>query len=147
MSTLTILVSLFFISFASATILPMQSETALVALIASENCAIWLLVLVASVGNVLGSVVNWFLGRGIESFGQKKWFPIKEKSLNRAKQWYTRYGRWTLLLSWLPIVGDPLTIIAGVMREKLGVFIALVTVAKTGRYILIALLAKSALSF
>lgn len=93
--------------------------------------------LVASVGNILGSIVNWFLGRGIERFGQEKWFPIKEKSLNRATKWYAHYGRWTLLLSWMPIIGDPLTIIAGVMREKLGVFIALVTVAKTGRFVVV----------
>lgn len=62
----------------------------------------------------------------------------------RARRWYGRYGRWTLLLSWLPVVGDPLTLVAGVMRERLGVFVALVTLAKTGRYALLALVAGPA---
>ena len=146
MSSTTTLLSLFFIAFGSATILPLQSEAVLTALLATQEYAAWLLVLVASIGNILGSIVNWFLGRGIERFGQKKWFPVKEKSLDRAKQWYARYGRWTLLLSWVPIIGDPLTIVAGIMREKITVFIAIVAIAKTGRYILVALLAQGILS-
>lgn len=143
---MSILTSLFLISFISATILPMQSEAVLTGLLLTNDYAPWLLVLIASIGNILGSIVNWFLGRGIEKFGQRKWFPIKEKSLHRAKLWYARYGRWTLLLSWMPIIGDPLTIVAGVMREKLSVFIAIVAVAKTARYIALALITKGVLS-
>lgn len=130
--------SLFFISLAAATILPMQSEAALTGLLLTGNHAPWLLALIASVGNVLGAVVNWALGRGVERFHDRKWFPVKPRALNRAKNWYSRYGRWSLLLSWVPVIGDPLTVAAGVMREKLPVFIVIVTVAKTGRYIALA---------
>lgn len=130
--------SLFFVSFAAATILPMQSEAALAGLLLTGDYAPWLLVLIASAGNVLGAVVNWALGRGIERFHDRKWFPVKRHALNRAKNWYSRYGRWSLLLSWVPVIGDPLTVAAGVMREKLPVFIAIVTVAKAGRYIALA---------
>jgi protein-S-isoprenylcysteine O-methyltransferase Ste14 len=70
-------------------------------------------VLVASVGNVAGSVINWALGRGIEHFRERRWFPIKPAALARAERWYARYGRWSLLLSWAPVIGDPLTMIAG----------------------------------
>lgn len=135
MSDIAAYVSLFFVSLAAATILPMQSEAVLAGLLLTGDHASWLLVLIASAGNVLGSIVNWTLGRGIEKFHDKKWFPVKPHALNRAKNWYSRYGRWSLLLSWVPVIGDPLTVAAGVMRENIFVFIAIVTVAKAGRYI------------
>jgi membrane protein YqaA with SNARE-associated domain len=92
---------------------------------------------VASVGNVLGSIVNWLLGRGIDRFRDRKWFPASQAQLDRAASWYQRYGKWTLLLSWAPIIGDPLTVIAGVLREPLLSFVILVAIAKTGRYLAI----------
>lgn len=98
----------------------------------------WLLVLVAGVGNVLGSVVNWWLGTRIERFRDRRWFPVSPARLERARGWYLRRGRWTLLLSWLPVVGDPLTLVAGVLRERLPVFLLLVAIAKFGRYIVLA---------
>ena len=122
-------VSLFFVSLAAATILPMQSEAALTGFLLTGDHAPWLLVLIASTGNVLGAVVNWVLGRGIEKFHDRKWFPVKPRALNRAKNWYSRYGRWSLLLSWVPVIGDPLTVAAGVMRENILVFITIVTIA------------------
>lgn len=125
---------LFLIAFAAATILPLQSEAALVALLLAGYPPV-LLLAVASLGNVLGSVVNWALGRGLERFGERRWFPARGPALERARAWYRRYGRWSLLLSWLPIVGDPITVVAGIMGESLGVFLALVAVAKTGRYL------------
>jgi membrane protein YqaA with SNARE-associated domain len=122
----------------AATILPAQSEAVLVGLIYTGHYAVWILVAVASVGNVLGSVVNWLLGRGIERFRNRPWFPVKQASLQRAQGWYQRYGKWSLLLSWAPIIGDPLTVVAGVMREPFPVFLLLVTIAKVGRYVVLA---------
>lgn len=99
----------------------------------------WLLVLVASAGNTLGAIVNWWLGSQAESFHDRKWFPLKPAALEKAKGWYHRYGVWSLLLSWVPFIGDPLTIAAGVMKEKLIMFVPLVAVAKTARYAVLAL--------
>lgn len=128
---------LFLAAFLAATLLPMQSEAVLVALLLADHPVAWLVV-VASAGNVLGSLVNWWLGRGLERFRDRRWFPVSPAALARAQAWYARHGRWTLLLSWLPVVGDPLTLVAGVMRERLWVFLLLVTLAKTGRYAVLA---------
>lgn len=136
-----IYLSLFFAAFVAATILPMQSEAFLATLLLLKKYPAGLLIAVASAGNILGSVVNWFLGRGIDRFKNKRWFPASEKQLARASAWYKRYGRWSLLLSWLPIVGDPLTLVAGILRERFWVFLLLVTIAKTGRYLAIAAIA------
>ena len=124
---------LFAAALVAATILPMQSEAALVALLLSGYSP-WALLIVASIGNVLGSVINWLLGRGIERYRDRRWFPANEAALSRAQGWYQRYGKWSLLLSWAPVIGDPLTVIAGVMREPLPVFVLLVAIAKVGRY-------------
>lgn len=128
---------LFAVAFAAATVLPMQSEAALAGLLLSGAYPPLLLVAVASVGNILGSIVNWGLGRGIDRFGGRRWFPPSGALLDRAAKWYHRYGRWTLLLSWVPIFGDPLTVIAGVLREPLASFVLLVALAKIGRYLLV----------
>ncbi|WP_370676891.1 YqaA family protein [Pleomorphomonas sp. PLEO] len=129
---------LFLAALAAATILPMQSETALVALLLTGDYPVWLLVTIASLGNVLGSAANWLLGRGIERFREHPWFPVKPAALLRAQDHYRRYGKWSLLLSWVPVVGDPLTVVAGLAREPFPVFLALVAVAKTGRYVVLA---------
>lgn len=129
---------LFAAALLSATILPFQSEVVLFGLLLTEHYRWWLLVLVASAGNTLGSVVNWVLGRSIAQFEQRPWFPVKRESIARAEAWYHRYGRWSLLLSWLPFIGDPLTIVAGVLREPFPVFLVLVAIAKTVRYVAVA---------
>ena len=129
---------LFLTAFVAATILPAQSEAALVGLLLAGGQPAWALVAVASLGNVLGSVVNWLLGRGIESWRDRPWFPAKGADLDRAAAWYHRWGRWSLLLAWVPIIGDPLTVVAGVLREPLPVFLILVTLAKVGRYLVLA---------
>ncbi|MFS2155541.1 YqaA family protein [Rhizobium sp. Rhizsp42] len=140
MTTLAAYAGLFAISLIAATILPAQSEAGLVALILSGQYSTLLLVVVASVGNILGSLVNWLLGIGIERFRDRRWFPVGEVALDRAQRWYRRYGKWSLLASWLPIVGDPITVVAGVMREPLPVFLLLVTIAKTARYAVLAVI-------
>ena len=131
---------LFIAAFFAATILPAQSEAGLAALILASPASVILLVATASLGNVLGSMLNWYLGRGINRFTGKRWLPINVQ-LSRATSWYTRYGRWSLLLSWVPVIGDPLTLVAGIMREPLLRFLLFVGIAKTGRYIVVALLA------
>lgn len=138
-------IGLFFAAFIAATILPAQSEAVLVGLILTDRYSIALLVAVASVGNVLGSVLNWCLGRGVETYKDRSWFPIGKEKLERAQRWYGRYGKWSLLASWVPVIGDPITIAAGVMKEPLAVFVALVTLAKTTRYIVLAAAASGIL--
>ncbi|RWL02479.1 MAG: DedA family protein [Mesorhizobium sp.] len=138
MDILAIYGGLFALAFAAATILPAQSEAALTGLLTTGSFSPAMLVVISSLGNVLGSVVNWGLGRGIERFRDEPWFPLRPARLNRATNWYHRYGRWSLLLSWMPIVGDPLTVVAGVLREPLWSFVAIVAVAKVSRYLLVA---------
>lgn len=128
---------LFAAAFVAATILPMQSEALLGGLLLTHSYPASALIAVASVGNILGSVVNWLLGRGIEQFRHRRWFPASEAQLDRATGWYQRYGKWTLLLSWAPVIGDPLTVIAGVLREPLWRFMLLVSIAKTARYLVV----------
>ncbi len=130
--------SLFFSALIAATILPMQSEAVLVGLLLGKAYPASTLIAVATVGNVLGSVINWYLGRYVLRFQERRWFPSSGPQLERAQSWYRRYGRWTLLGSWLPIVGDPLTMIAGVMREPFLPFLILVTIAKATRYLALA---------
>jgi membrane protein YqaA with SNARE-associated domain len=138
MDDIAILGGLFAIAFVAATILPAQSEAALVGLLVADTQPAILLVAVASIGNVLGAMVNWALGRGVERFRDRRWFPIGPAALDRATGWYRRWGRWSLLLSWAPIGGDALTVAAGVLREPLWSFVVLVTIAKTARYVALA---------
>ncbi len=140
MDSIVVFAGLFATAFIAATIFPMQSEVLLTGLLIKTSYSPVLLILVASVGNILGSCVNWWLGRSIERFKDKRWFPAKPQDLERAQRHYQRWGRWSLLLSWVPFLGDPITVMAGVMKEKLAVFVLLVSIAKTGRYIAVTLL-------
>lgn len=88
--------------------------------------------------NLLGSVVNWSLGRGIERFRARRWFPASPAALARAESWYHRYGKWSLSLAWVPIINGPLTVVAGVLRETFALFLPLVCTAKIGRYLVLA---------
>ena len=137
MELLAVYLGLFGVSFLAATLVPAQSEAVLFGLLLTGAYPVWLLLLVASIGNVLGSFVNWLLGAGLSRFEGRRWFPVKRESLKKAENWYHRYGRWSLLLSWVPIIGDPLTIVAGILREPFPIFLAFVTIAKTGRYLVI----------
>lgn len=129
---------LFLSSFLAATLLPAQSELALAGLLTHDVAAPALLIGVATLGNTLGSLVNWLLGRWAHRLGERRWFPVKGDALRKAEAWYHRYGRWSLLLSWAPIIGDPLTLAAGLLREPLLPFLLLVGLAKLGRYLIIA---------
>ena len=96
---------LFGIAFVAATILPAQSEAALVGL-QLAGYRVVLLVLVASIGNTLGAVLNWALARRAERYPGSRWFPVSPAALDKASTWYRKWGRWSLLLSWAPIDGD-----------------------------------------
>ena len=141
MITTEIYIGLFLSSFLSATILPGQSEIALTSLIILNNHSLSFLVFIASLGNVLGSLLNWFIGCKLERFKKKNWFPVTELQLKKASNWYHKYGKWSLLLSWVPFVGDPITIIAGIFRISIMHFILIVSFAKTMRYVFIAFIA------
>ncbi|EJL54674.1 putative membrane protein [Rhizobium sp. CF122] len=134
MTDLAVYAGLFLVAFAAATIFPMQSEAGLVGLVLTGQHPVLALIVVETTGNVLGSTVNWLLGVGIERFRDKRWFPVSQPALDKAQRWYHRYGKWSLLLSWMPIIGDPITIVAGVLREPFPMFLLLVTIAKTVRY-------------
>jgi len=125
---------LFAASFLAATIFPFQSELVLVGLLLSGDYPWPVLLAVATVGNVLGAVVNWALGRFFIHFRDRRWFPVKPATYARVERWYARYGVWSLLFAWLPIGGDPLTVVAGAMRTNLVLFLVLVTAGKLGRY-------------
>ncbi|SAK83235.1 membrane protein-like protein [Caballeronia calidae] len=143
MLTWSVYGGLFLAAFGAATLLPLQSEAVLVGLLLSKHYSVNLLLAVATVGNVLGSVVNWLLGRYIERWKHKRWFPVSEEKLEKAQRTYQRFGQWSLLLSWAPVIGDPLTLLAGVMREPFARFLLLVTIAKLGRYLVLTLVTLS----
>ena len=134
------MLSLFFLflsAFGAATLLPLQSEAVLVGLLIQADHSAPILIAVASLGNILGSCVNWYLGLKIEQFKDKKWFPVSEVKLNQAQNIYHKYGFWSLLLSWVPIIGDPVTLIAGLLKENFWRFLWIVSLAKVGRYLFI----------
>ena len=129
---------LFAAAFGAATLLPLQSEALLVGLLVYGEYPPWALIAVATAGNVLGSAVNWLLGRYIERWRGKRCFPVSNEQLRRAERGYHQYGRWSLLLSWVPIIGDPLTVVAGILREPFWSFMVIVLLAKLGRYLFLA---------
>ena len=138
MTSIGVFTGLFVAAFLAATIVPFSSEVTLATALTTSGLSWPALIAVASAGNVLGSVVNWYLGRALSNERSTRFMRIERKSLARAEGWYHKYGRWSLLLSWAPIIGDPLTIVAGFMREPLRFFIPVVIVAKTGRYLVVA---------
>mgnify|MGYP003525380173 FL=1 len=134
------LVFLFISAFGAATLLPLQSEAVLIGLLLQNRHTVWVLIAVASLGNILGSCVNWYLGVQVEKYKHKKWFPVSEQNMQKAQKTYQKYGYWSLLLSWVPIIGDPITLIAGLLKENFARFLLVVSIAKIGRYIFIYLI-------
>ncbi|ATO19589.1 hypothetical protein BS636_07940 [Acinetobacter sp. LoGeW2-3] len=133
------LLILFLSAFGAATLLPLQSEAVLLGLLVNSSYSAFVLIAVASVGNILGSCVNWYLGLKIEQYKDRKWFPVSEPQMQKAQGIYQKYGYWSLLLSWVPIIGDPITLIAGLLKENFARFLLIVSIAKVGRYLFIYL--------
>jgi membrane protein YqaA with SNARE-associated domain len=133
---------LFLASFLAATILPFSSEALLTVLLLGPLNAAGLLI-AATIGNVLGSVLNYYLGYKGRCLVLQKWFRISEKNFKKTEMRFKKYGTASLLLAWMPVIGDPLTVAAGVLRVKLLWFILLVTTGKFLRYLLIVLAVES----
>lgn len=129
---------IFISALAAATILPLSSEVAVIAAI-KTGFNPWFVWLAASLGNILGSVINWLLGGYIERFRHHRWFPFSDTQLDKAQQQFKQYGVWTLLFAWLPVIGDALTLAAGVLRIRISVFLLLVSIGKSLRYGLVIL--------
>ena len=133
------LVILFFISFSAATILPVFSEVFLFTLNTSGEYNSLLLLLIATLGNVLGAVVNWVIGFYFLKLQDKKWFPLNKSQIALYTKQYNKWGKWSLLFSWMPVIGDPLTVVSGIFKTNIIHFITLVTIGKMTRYVLILL--------
>lgn len=128
-------VELFASAFLAATLLPVSSEAVLAYLASAEGADAVGLVLVATAGNTLGAIVNWVLGRWCVHWSDRRWFPVKSAALERATAWMERRGLWLLLFAWVPVVGDPLTFAAGVLRARFVPFTVLVALGKGVRYV------------
>ena len=130
--------TMFASAFLAATLVPFASEITLAAALAAGGAIHWLIV-TATLGNTLGAVVNWALGRFIGHFRDRRWFPAGPEQMERAQAWFRRYGVWSLLLAWAPVIGDALTVVAGTMRVHIAPFLILVAVGKGLRYVVVAL--------
>lgn len=126
-------ISLFFIALAAATLLPAYSEI-LVGGMVTQGYSLGLIWFWATAGNTVGSVINGIIGRQVDRFKHKRWFPISDKQLENARNRFNRYGQWSLLLGWLPIGGDALTLVGGIMRVPWLNFVVLVAIGKGLRY-------------
>lgn len=128
---------LFISAFLAATLLPLSSEVVLSALLLGGLSPVTL-VLVATTGNVLGSLANYALGYWAGQAVVKKWFRMSDEDLARAEQRFAKYGMYSLCFAWVPVVGDPITVMAGVLRIQVGWFLALVTAGKLLRYVVLS---------
>ena len=133
---------LFASGFLAATLLPLSSEAVLIGLMAVGGHDLALLWFMATLGNSLGAAVNWVLGRYCLRWRDHRWFPVKQQRLDRAGRWFRRFGVWSLVMAWLPVVGDPLTFVAGVMRVNFWLFMVLVAAGKGARYLAVIAAAR-----
>ena len=130
-------ISLFAVSFFAATILPASSELTLASLLSINDYNTIGLLISASFGNILGSIFNWCLGFYLLKYIDNKWFPFKQNQIDKATSWFKKFGVWSLLFAWLPIIGDPLTFVAGTLKIRFSFFLLLVSIGKIGRYFFI----------
>lgn len=131
-------IGLFIAAFLAATLLPLGSEAILVALLLNGLDPTGL-VLVASAGNVLGSCTNYALGYWGGRPLIQRLINTSDEELHSAEQRFSRWGQASMLLAWVPVIGDPLTLIAGILRINPMMFLLLVTLGKLGRYWVIAM--------
>ncbi|WP_012069180.1 YqaA family protein [Marinomonas sp.] len=128
---------IFLVSFLSATILPLGSEGLLLYYANDATLSVFHLWIWASLGNTLGGLTNWFLGLYLVRFEHKKWFPMKASTRQKAELFFNKYGIWSLLFTWLPVVGDGIALVSGVLRTPIWYFLPLVLIGKAARYALI----------
>ncbi|ATX81085.1 membrane protein YqaA, SNARE-associated domain [Mariprofundus ferrinatatus] len=129
--------SLFFSALISSTLFPGGSEVLLLYRLNEGGNAV-ALVLIATAGNVLGSLITYGMGRLGNEAVHKKWLRISESQTERAELWFGKYGRPSLLFAWLPVIGDPLCLVAGLLRCSLITFVVLVSIGKLARYAVLA---------
>jgi len=129
--------SLFLSALISSTLFPGGSEALLLYKLNEGGDALPL-VIVATVGNVLGSLITYAMGRLGNEAVHKRWLRMDETKVARAETWFAKYGNPSLLLAWLPVVGDPLCLVAGLLKSHLGLFLLLVTIGKAARYTVFA---------
>lgn len=127
--------ALFLTAFLAATLLPGSSEAMLTGMVVAGHWDPVTLLAAASAGNVLGSAANWVAGRFLSRLAGTRWSPVSQRSYDRAKRGFERYGLWSLLFAWAPVVGDPLTVVAGALRVPFLPFVALVAAGKVARYL------------
>lgn len=125
------------VAFLAATILPAQSEILLVIMHHKGVYSIPALLIAASVGNIAGSCVNWYIGRYIRRLEGTRFFPANQRTMQRATHIFKTYGLWSLLFAWTPFIGDPLTVVAGTLRVRFITFVSVVSIGKIGRYALL----------
>jgi membrane protein YqaA with SNARE-associated domain len=135
--------SLFFISFLASTLLPLGSEWLLVMMLAGGFDPIWS-VAVATVGNYLGAVVTYLIGIGGGKWLIEKVLRVSPQQQERARHYYRRFGVYSLLFSWLPVVGDPLCLMGGMLKINFGLFSLLVAIGKLARYVVTAVITLAA---
>ena len=122
----------FFSSLLSATLIPATSEAVLIATVLHGDTNLWFLALIATFGNTAGAI-----GTFLSGLSKKSWFPIKKKMIVKAEDHFKKYGVWSLLFSWMPIIGDPLTLVAGYLKVPFLIFFVLVFLGKAARYFFI----------
>ncbi len=130
--------SLFFSALISSTLLPGGSEALLLYRL-NAGGDVMTLILIATAGNVLGSLITYAMGRLGNEAIHKRWLRISEQQTTRAEVWFAKFGKPALLLAWLPVVGDPLCLAAGLLRYSIFSFLILVSIGKLARYAVLGL--------
>lgn len=129
---------MFWTAFLAATVLPGASEVLFAALLLSKTGNPWAVLAAATIGNTLGSVINWGCGRFLGHYRHKRWFPVSPSQLERWSGPFRRYGLPSLLFAWAPVVGDVLTVAAGILRVPILSFTIVVAIGKLARYLAVA---------
>ena len=132
-------VTVFFTSLLASTLIPISSEISFIAFL-YKGYSPFALCLTATIGNTLGACINAYIGRYFTRFKSSKYFPVTEAQWQSAENYFKKYGMWSLLFSWLPIIGDALSFVAGAFKVNPYIFLIFITTGKAARYGFIAFL-------